>query len=78
MTRHLLILQPSGLHKRESANGATDDMCFDFDGDACNHFVDGKKGESCSLFGEWFDGSDDNARLPACLEAERLAKESGQ
>jgi hypothetical protein len=75
MRRLLLIKSPTGLLKKQHIDGASDACCFeDFD-DKCQHFIDGKKGESCELFGDWFDGSEDNARLPECLEAERLGKE---
>lgn len=74
MKRLLVIQSPTGLLKKEHIDGATDSQCFEVDDyhpAACQHFVDSWKGESCALFNEWFDGSEDNVRLPVCLEAER-------
>lgn len=77
MRRLVLIQSKIGLLKKEDITGATDLMCYDYEGNGCEHFIDGDTGSSCGLFDEWFDDSQSNIRLSQCFEAERTATEKG-
>lgn len=77
MRRLILLKTKTGLLKKEDITGATDLMCYDYEGNGCEHFIDGDTGTSCGLFGDWFDDSQSNLRLDKCHEAETLASSKG-